>query len=87
MSIAQEQTAHCATAFRLTDIEREKLWRVFGSVDRDLRVLRRRCCVSVRSGTAWIWCRNHLCCLPDERCGVGCDASAIGGSPMSPIAS
>ena len=36
MSIAQEQTAHCATAFRLTDIEREKLWRVFGSVDRDL---------------------------------------------------
>ena len=36
MSIAPEQPAFRATALRLTDVEKEKVWRVFGSVDRDL---------------------------------------------------
>ena len=34
--IATEQPAFRATAFRLTDVEREKLWRIFGAVDRNL---------------------------------------------------
>ena len=36
MFIAPEQPVYGATAFRLTDVEREKLWRVFGAVDRNL---------------------------------------------------
>ena len=87
MFIAREQAAYRATTFRLTDVEREKLWRVFGSVDRDLVQLRRQCWVSLRSRTARMWCRNHLCRLLAGQFAVGCDASAIEGSPISPIAS
>ena len=36
MSIAPEQPAFRATALRLTDVEKEKVWRVFGPVDRQL---------------------------------------------------